>query len=1305
MFDRSKNNKGFTLTELLLAIAIILVLTAIAIPSVANAQKNMHMLELDSAANQIALAAQNQMTSMKVSGTWLEKLKNFEESGGVNLSNQPIKCPPNNREELKRDDLYYLTATQVRELGILPSLSIDETVLEGDYVIEFSKSTATVCGVFYSDNKVGFFGKGEKGSIPVENYYKAMGDTPASDETGPRSKARRMSGAEGFLIGYYWGTPAGATGAVALANPNIWVENGKLCIQDSNLKTPAWGNELIIKITNENNERPGSFTLSFQPVNGQISSFNAGLTVDQSEPFIQSSAKDAVIIVTERGSEVSSPTGDVLRIDLNALGEALSGAKNPDLVKEIEKFKSLDAILVNVETAAKNASSVPARAEAHIQWPESLLKINVLVTSSNVEGYKDPNNDGALATERTKTETGTGTTRKEFKPVSVLTSKFEEPVIYPANSESQLIAPISNTAASLKKSDWSADAQTYSGLWVDYNQAVAMQARLGIQPGNTMSKRLENEKRIVHYFQPYEIWVNNTLIGHFDGIQWQWDVANHNFIVGKDDRPLDVIPTLSAASPSIYVNPASLEGNAEVKPDKDGYTLLVRTGPLVAEVQSFFDSKQWQEVITWVASGTSVSSRSLGWEDVSYQSTFLNEFRVSSSAVLWSAKKGNMTGIEGKGFSANDLYFYYAPTPRDPQKNQVKNATLSSSVLWRYTPQANYSARSTYMAVGQNLEGDPRLSAVGAIARPETALVGSADFGIAIDLDYLYYRTFTYYDDENKLLDNEQWMPLLGFDVVNQQYNSGEMLAEGQNKSSTTLFKEWNTQINGTGLSFPSKESLGVFQGTMPFGNVKLFGQYQEAGIGLMYLEFDEPELQGGVSGYYGYTNIASYPVSNLGEYYDAKNAIGSWGYFVVVPEGMSVSGNEIRKGDRRKVIIEGTSFDAYPVRVSNEQRKQVNMTVEVHTGNIYASYKINPCFAAAVESVGGLETGMADQWGQAQAPWLIRHATQFPGTFPRSYQYIYVQEYQFYFAQTRDIDAQDRPTYNSNYGDLYTKHDVNVKFDYMFTGTYDGAGLTGDTGVRNKVVNFRYWIGSYASSNQGQGLFPRTQNATIKNLILEDSAGGSWNASQTTSGAYANFGILVGYAGSTQIISCSVSGQSQDAGPLEIHATNGGGCAGSLVGVAQGDTFVYRGVSKEGQKCSIDSIRLYFTCSRGSWQNAGYIMGGVAGKMETPGFIQDTSVSSTTLGTPSPSNTKKYCVGGLAGWTSTPYEISSGNSVSSSTAEFGFVAPTDPLDYFNIGTAVGYMQSPSTIDEGVFSLDAAWTDQTLPVARVVGNL
>ncbi|MEG0302094.1 type II secretion system protein, partial [Gordonibacter sp.] len=398
MFDRSKNNKGFTLTELLLAIAIILVLTAIAIPSVANAQKNMHMLELDSAANQIALAAQNQMTSMKVSGTWLEKLKNFEESGGVNLSNQPIKCPPNNREELKRDDLYYLTATQVRELGILPSLSIDETVLEGDYVIEFSKSTATVCGVFYSDNKVGFFGKGEKGSIPVENYYKAMGDTPASDETGPRSKARRMSGAEGFLIGYYWGTPAGATGAVALANPNIWVENGKLCIQDSNLKTPAWGNELIIKITNENNERPGSFTLSFQPVNGQISSFNAGLTVDQSEPFIQSSAEDAVIIVTERGSEVSSPTGDVLRIDLNALGEALSGAKNPDLVKEIEKFKSLDAILVNVETAAKNASSVPARAEAHIQWPESLLKINVLVTSSNVEGYKDPNNDGALAT-------------------------------------------------------------------------------------------------------------------------------------------------------------------------------------------------------------------------------------------------------------------------------------------------------------------------------------------------------------------------------------------------------------------------------------------------------------------------------------------------------------------------------------------------------------------------------------------------------------------------------------------------------------------------------------------------------------------------------------------------------------------------------------------------------------------------------------------------------------------------------------------------------------------------------------------
>ena len=68
MARRGRHTEGFTLAELLMSVAIILVLAAIAFPSIVSAQNNMRMLELNNAAQSIANAAQAQMTAQESIG-------------------------------------------------------------------------------------------------------------------------------------------------------------------------------------------------------------------------------------------------------------------------------------------------------------------------------------------------------------------------------------------------------------------------------------------------------------------------------------------------------------------------------------------------------------------------------------------------------------------------------------------------------------------------------------------------------------------------------------------------------------------------------------------------------------------------------------------------------------------------------------------------------------------------------------------------------------------------------------------------------------------------------------------------------------------------------------------------------------------------------------------------------------------------------------------------------------------------------------------------------------------------------------
>lgn len=62
------NRKGFTLAEVLVTVAIILILAGVTFVSVAQYQKNLRLMEMDGTAKEIFIAAQNHLSVAQASG-------------------------------------------------------------------------------------------------------------------------------------------------------------------------------------------------------------------------------------------------------------------------------------------------------------------------------------------------------------------------------------------------------------------------------------------------------------------------------------------------------------------------------------------------------------------------------------------------------------------------------------------------------------------------------------------------------------------------------------------------------------------------------------------------------------------------------------------------------------------------------------------------------------------------------------------------------------------------------------------------------------------------------------------------------------------------------------------------------------------------------------------------------------------------------------------------------------------------------------------------------------------------------------
>ena len=224
-----KNNKGFTLAELLIVIAIIVILMGVAFVAVQNYQRSSTRLEFDGIAKEIFIAAQNHLTTAESQGYLQLSSESNEGEKAKKLGSE------GNSDADTKDERYFVykavnkystnpqKAESVLDL-MLPFGAIDETVRAGGtYIIRYQPSSGRVLDVFYSQPG--------KSSLLTVSGVELSADDYGPLMTGYRDNAKTRerfnnSGRTG-VVGWYGGEEGLPTGT-RLAAPEIIVHNEEL---------------------------------------------------------------------------------------------------------------------------------------------------------------------------------------------------------------------------------------------------------------------------------------------------------------------------------------------------------------------------------------------------------------------------------------------------------------------------------------------------------------------------------------------------------------------------------------------------------------------------------------------------------------------------------------------------------------------------------------------------------------------------------------------------------------------------------------------------------------------------------------------------------------------------------------------------------------------------------------------------------------------------------------------------------------------------------------------------------------------
>lgn len=204
-----QNNSGFTLSEVLIAVAILIVLMGLAMIPITRHQRDLRQTELDAKAEIVYHAAQNKLSELlangRISDCYAEDL-------------QPLNNTPLDAAERKTSLHYVTSAAKTGEgsaaAAILPKDQVDRQLWDNHWVIELDPASGSVYAVFYSEKPLAYdfdsfnplrFRDGRLSAGATVGYY--GGDSVQSEITGKLTPHMEIINKEQLLLRVTCDTP------------------------------------------------------------------------------------------------------------------------------------------------------------------------------------------------------------------------------------------------------------------------------------------------------------------------------------------------------------------------------------------------------------------------------------------------------------------------------------------------------------------------------------------------------------------------------------------------------------------------------------------------------------------------------------------------------------------------------------------------------------------------------------------------------------------------------------------------------------------------------------------------------------------------------------------------------------------------------------------------------------------------------------------------------------------------------------------------------------------------------------------